>query len=138
MNLVMYLTFGLIGFGPGRGGKLLDPSLQSPKLIAVWTELEPIPLAVSRPAPVVAGLILFGIGHAFLYRWLSPAWPPGIWARAWRLALLVWFLSFLFFEFFTPFNQYGEPFALIGVELLFWAVTALSEALAIAVVCERS
>ncbi len=136
LNLVMLLTFRVIGFGARGGGILLDPARQSAKLIAVWTRLEPLPLVVSRPAPIVAGLILFAIAHAFVYRWLSPAWPAGVHARAWRLAGLVFLLSFLFWEFFTPFNQLGEPLPLIALELTFWAAIALAEAYAIALVSE--
>ena len=57
-------------------------------------------------------------------------------ARAWRLAGLVFLLSFLFWEFFTPFNQLGEPLSLIALELTFWAAIALAEAYAIALVSE--
>lgn len=137
MNIAMLLTFRLIGFGWNGGGILLDPSIQSPKLIAVWTKLEPLPLVVNAPAPIILGLMLFGIGHAFVYQWLSPFWPEGIIARAWRMAALVFFLSFLFWEFFTPFNQFGEPLPLIGLELLFWAAIAAAEALVLATVFER-
>jgi hypothetical protein len=82
------------------------------------------------------GLFLFGVVHAFIYRWLAPHWPPGLFPRACRLALLVFLLSFLFWEFFTPFNQFGEPFPLIALELCFWALIALAEALALAAVFE--
>ena len=136
LNLVMLLTFRLLGFGWNGGGILLDPSLQSPKLIAVWTQMEPLPLVVARPVPIILGLILFGIGHAFIYRWLAPAWPSGIGARGWRLAALVFFLSFLFWEFFTPFNQLGEPLPFIGLELVFWGTIAVAEGFAIAAVFE--
>jgi len=91
---------------------------------------------VSHPSIIIAGLLLFGIGHAFVYRWLSRGWPDGIGARTWRMALLLFFFSYLFWEFFTPFNQFGEPLPLIGIELFFWAIIALSEALAIAAVME--
>jgi hypothetical protein len=60
LNIVMLLTFRLIGFGWHGGGLLLDPSIQSQKLIAVWTKLEPLPLVVNAPAPIILGLILFG------------------------------------------------------------------------------
>lgn len=136
LNLTMLLTFRLLGFGWNGGGILLDPSIQSHKLIAVWTQLEPLPLVVSNPAPVIIGLILFAIGHAFIYDWLSQAWRPGIRARALRMALLLFFLSYLFWEFFTPFNQFGEPVLLIGLQLLFWAAIAVAEAFAIAAVLE--
>lgn len=136
LNLVMLLTFRLIGFGWNGGGILVDPSIQSHKLIAVWTQIEPIPLVVSSPAIIIIGLILFSIGHAFIYQWLAPSWPQGIVARAWRLAALVFFLSFLFFEFFTPFNMFGEPILLVVLELIFWAAIAIAEALAIAAILE--
>lgn len=66
LNLVMVLTFRLMGFGWKGGGILLDPSVQSQKLIAVWTQIEPLPLVVVQPAPIIVGLMLFGMGHAFL------------------------------------------------------------------------
>lgn len=136
LNLAMLLTFRLIGFGWNGGGILLDPSIQSPKLIAVWTQIKPLPLVVNSPIPIIIGLIFFGIGHAFIYQWLSPAWPHGIKARALRFACLISFLSFLFWEFFTPFNQFGEPLILIGLELIFWAAIAIAEAFTIAFVFE--
>lgn len=136
LNLVMLLTFRLLGFGWQGGGVLLDPAIQSPKVIAVWTGIEPLPLVVANPAPIIAGLFFFAAGHAYLYRWLAPGWPPGLKARAIRLAALIFFLSFLFWEFFTPFNQLGEPLLLIGLQLIFWAVIAAAEGLAIAMVFE--
>lgn len=136
MNLAMLLTFRFMGFGRNGDGILLDPAIQSKKLIDVWIRMEPIPLVVSSPAPIIMGLIIFAVGHAFIYRWLAPSWPSGIARRALRLAVLIFFLSFLFWEFFTPFNQFGEPLMLIGIELVFWAAIALSEAFAIAAVME--
>jgi len=137
MNLAMLLTFRMIGFGGnGRRGILLNPSLQSPKLIAVWTTLEPLPLVVTNPLPIIVGIVLFGIAHAYLYRGLAPAWPAGMLPRAARLGGLVFVLSFLFWEFFTPFNQFGEPLTLIGLELIFWAIIAAADGLAIAAVME--
>lgn len=136
MNLVMLLTFRVIGFGWNGDGILLTSPMQSQKLIAVWTQLEPLPLVVVNPAPIISGLMLFGIGHAFIYKWLAPAWPPGIMPRALRLTGLLLFMTFLFWEFFTPFNQFGEPLSLIALELTFWAFIAVAEAFAIAVVIE--
>ena len=136
LNLAMLLTFRVLGFGWKGGGILLDPAWQSPKLIAVWTRLEPLPLVVANPAPIIVGLMLFGVGHAFIYRWLAPGWPPGVRPRALRFGGLLFFLSFLFWEFFTPFNQFGEPLPLIALELAFWAVIALAESWVIAGVME--
>lgn len=137
MNLAMLLTFRLIGFGWNGNGILLTSPIQSQKLVAVWTQLEPVPLVVANPAPIVIGLTLFGIGLAFIYKWLSVAWPPGTVPRALRMAGLIFYMSFLFWEFFTPFNQFGEPLPLIALELLFWAFIAVATAFTIAVIFER-
>ena len=136
MNLVMLLTFRVIGFGWDGNGILLTSSIQSEKLVAVWTKLEPLPLVVVNPTPIVVGLVLFGIGHAFIYRWLSPAWPKGLTKRAFRFAGLQFFMAFLFWEFFTPFNQFGEPLPLIALELSFWAAVAVAEAFVLAAIIE--
>lgn len=135
-NLSMLLTFRLLGFGWNGDGILVRSPIQSQKLVAVWTKLEPLPLVVSNPAPIIAGIVLFGIGHAFIYRWISQAWPEGIVPRAARFAFLLFFMIFLFWEFFTPFNQFGEPLQLVALELVFWAVIAAAEAFAISAVME--
>ena len=137
VNLVMLLTFRAIGFGWHGHGILLTSPIQSKKLIAVWTQLEPLPLVVDNPGPIIVGLLLFGIGHAYIYKWLSTAWPLGIFQRASRLAGLIFFMTFFFWEFFTPFNQFGEPLFLIALELAFWALIAVAEAFAIASIMER-
>ena len=137
MNVVMLLTFRFIGFGVNGDGILLDPSLQSRKLIAVWTELEPLPLVVNHPVPIIIGIIAFGIAHSYLYRWLCAAWPPGIVKRGLSFALLVFVMTFVFWEFFTPFNQFGEPIGLIAIELTFWALIALADGYAISAIMER-
>jgi hypothetical protein len=121
-SVVGFLTFVLIGSGP-----LFDPDIQSPKLIAVWTQMEPLPLFVTAPYAMLLGYLLFGIGHAFLLRSVAAAWPEGIAPRTWRLAVVIWGLSCLFFEFLGPFNLLGEPLSLVALELSFWAAAALAD-----------
>lgn len=134
MNAAMLLTFRLIGFGAQGDGILLSSPSQSEKLVAVWTRLEPLPLVVEKPLVIVGGLMLFAMMRVFAYREVAAALPPGWWPRCWRYALVVWACVFAFWEFFTPFNQLGEPLPLIALELAFWAVIALAEA-AIVVKC---
>ncbi len=134
MNLAMLFTFRLIGFGWKGGGILLNPSYQSQKLIAVWTKIEPLPLVVSQPMVIILGIVGFGIIHAYLFRWLSRSWPRGVSKRAIRFACLVFLMTFLFWEFFTPFNQFGEPIYLIALELVFWAFIALVDGFAISTI----
>lgn len=92
---------------------------------------------VANPAPIIAGLVGFEVLHAFIYRRLSPAWPPGIANRGLRFAMLNFSLTHLFWEFFTPLNQFGEPLPLIALELTFRLVIAPAEGFAIAAVIER-
>jgi hypothetical protein len=136
LNLSMLLTFRAIGLGWHDNGILLNSTLQSAKLIAVWKVITPIPRVVTHPVAMGLGVLAFAVGHAALYGWLAPAWPAGMVARAWRMALLVWFLSFAFFEFFTPFNMFGEPLPLLAIELSFWVIVALAESLVLAAVFE--
>lgn len=139
LGIVGFLTFFLIGSGlDQRSGPLFDPAVQSPKFIAVWTEIEPLPLFTTQPQVMLLGYLLFGIGHAFLFRSVAKAWPEGAMPRTWRLALVIWSLSCLFFEFLAPFNLLGEPLGLVGLELGFWAVTALVESAVIVSILERA
>jgi hypothetical protein len=84
-SVASFLTFVLIGSGP-----LFDPDMQSPKLIAVLTQMEPLPLFVTAPYVILLGYLLFGIGHAFLFRSVAAAWPEGVAPRTWRLAVVIW------------------------------------------------
>ena len=131
MNITMLLTFRLLGFGWNGGGILLEASSQSEKLIAVWTKLEPLPLVVNTPAPIIIGIILFGIFHAYLFNWISPVLPKGIFNAGIKFGLMLFVMVFLFWEFFTPFNMFDEPLHLIALELAFWACIAIADGLAI-------
>jgi hypothetical protein len=92
--------------------------------------------AADLPDDRLRGLITFGVVHAAIYRSVAHAWPPRIVPRALRMAFVLFALSFAFWEFFTPFNQLGEPFRLIALELSFWAVIALAEAFTLAALLE--
>lgn len=43
----------------------------------------------------------------------------------------------VFWKFFTPYNQFGEPLILVSLELVFWACIAYAEAAAIAWIIEK-
>jgi hypothetical protein len=131
------LTFGLLG-GSRRGnqGLLFDPDTQNPKVITVWKVLEPLPRIIDTPALILAGLLVFGITYAVLFRSVATAWPPGLHQRGLRLALIVW-LTTAFSEFMGPFNVLHEPVTLATLSLGFWAVSALAEAYALVLVADR-
>jgi hypothetical protein len=127
----------LLGTGLDNTGPLLDPGLQSRKMIAVWTTMEPLPKFQTQPAAILAIYILLGAGYALLFRSLAPAWPEGFLRRTARLGLTIWALSCLFFELIGPFNLLGEPPTLVGLELAFWGLMALAASAVIVAVVDR-
>lgn len=135
-NCAMLLTFRALGFGWNSKGILMTSPLQSHKLIAVWSTLEPLPLVVYKPASIIAGIVIFATVLAFIYRGIARAWPVGLVGRALRFAGMLFVMTFLFWEFFTPYNQLGEPIPLILLELCFWAVIALATAFTTAAIME--
>jgi hypothetical protein len=127
-----FLTFALVGSGlDQRSGPLVDPAVQSPKLLAVLSELEPRPLFATAPHLVLLAYAVFGTGYALLLRSVAAGWPAGVWSRAWRLGAVIWGLSCAFFELLGPVNLLGEPLGLAALELGFWAVAALAEAVVV-------
>jgi hypothetical protein len=127
-NLAMLLTFRLLGFGADAHGFLLNPAHQSEKLIAVWTQLEPLPLVVTHPPIIIGGIIIIAIIRTYFYSVIQSALPQ---SRSKRIAFYAGFIflgTYLFWEFFTPFNLFGEPVDLILCELAFWLVIAFAEA----------
>jgi hypothetical protein len=131
------LTFALLG-GSRRGqtGLLFDPATQSPKVIAVWKEIEPLPRVIESPLIILGGFVLFAIAFAFVYRSIAAAWPAGAMNRGWRLALIIW-IATVFAEFIGPFNVLHQPVQLSVIAWIFWAVCALLGGYAIAYVAER-
>lgn len=136
IGLFGFLIVNMIGFRVTYP-ILFDPNVQSPKLIAVWNEIEPLPPAHGLVA-TLSILVLIGIVRAFVYRWLAPSWPPSFMARALRYWLLVWFLSHFFVEFSAPFTLFGEPVGLILIELVIQGVAVLTEAFVVTGIMESS
>lgn len=129
-SLAVLILFRLIVFE--YWGILTNPEYQSPKLIKVWTEIEPIPLAVNHPGIITLGFVILSILHAFLFAIIREGLPGEGLKKGIFFGLIIWLFSYVFFEFFTPWNMFGEPLALVGLELLFWIVVAVSEGIVIA------
>jgi hypothetical protein len=132
-----FLTFALLGGSrEGETGVLFDPDTQHPKVIAAWKEIEPLPRVIEQPPVILAGMVLFALAYAFLYRSIARAWPTGTTARAARLATVIW-VGAVFSEFMGPFNVLHQPLYLSVVAWAFWAVPALAEAFVIVAILER-
>jgi hypothetical protein len=132
-----FVTFRQLGGSrQGAEGLLFDPAIQHPKVIEVWKEMEPLPRVLETPALILGGMLLFGIGYAFVYGSIAQAWPVGIHRRAWRLALVVW-LGTVFAEFMGPFNVLHQPLSISVIAWAFWAVCSAAEAYVVVSVMDR-
>ena len=126
---VGFLLFFVIG-----AEILFDPMLQSAKLIAVWQEIEPLPLLFRDPASFILGLLLLGGVRGLVFAGIVGGLPAPIFKRGVAYGVILWSLAFLFFEFFTPFNLFGEPMPLLALQLAFWFVVAQVEGIVISAV----
>jgi hypothetical protein len=131
-----FLTFVQLGGSrKGTTGLLFDPNTQHPKVIAAWKEIEPLPRIVEQPLLIVAGMMVFAIAFAYLYRWIAATWPGGPTSKSLRLALIIW-IGLVFSDFIGPFNVLHQPIYLSALAWAFWAAPALLEAAAIVTVLD--
>jgi len=126
-----FLTFGLIGSGlDHKSGILFNPRYQSPKVIAVWTQYEPLPLIIRQPLSIPMIFIFLGIVHSMLYilTLRNSIRTP---VKKVVVLTIVLLTGALFFEIMGPLNLLNEPIGLISLELSFWTFSMLLESLAI-------
>ena len=90
---------------------------QSPKLVAVWTKMEPVPsLASLLPALTITPLIYSAV-FAILYDAVPGRTGK---AKGFSFGVMMWALIAVFFELFTPNGLFGEPAHLLLYELALW------------------
>jgi len=136
-GVVNVLTFGLFsGSRPGQTGLLFDPSTQSAKVIAVWKQIQPLPVLVTQPWIITFGLVLLGIIYAWIYASVEKAWPRKARTHVWRLTAIT-FVAPVFFEMMGPFNLLHEPSHLQLIELAFWIVACFAQSLVIVMMHRR-
>ncbi len=131
----MQAATALLWMNPLTVRLILTPEFgQSQKLIDVWTVWEPLPRITQMPAwSMIAGFLLFTLLHVLVYLRLAAVLPGSRWwGKGLSFAAGIFVFQYGYFEFFGPFNQYHEPWYLIGYELLLQAIMAVVEALAIA------
>ncbi|MEO1573282.1 MAG: hypothetical protein AAFU51_18715 [Bacteroidota bacterium] len=116
---------------------LFENELQSPKVIAVLFEMEPLPLMFTNGPLYIAIAAVIGVVHGLVFLWIEPALPHGIVKRGASFAVILWALMALYFEFHTPFNMFGEPPVLVAVELSFWAAVTLVQGVVLSAIYGR-
>ena len=127
------LVSGLILFAVGPY-TIFNSAIQSPKVNAVWGELEPLPLMVSNLAGFALMLARLGAVHGLVFALIVNGLPTARLKRGLLYGLITWLLSNLFFELNGPFAILGEPLLLVGVELGIGFVGAMVEGVVISVV----
>jgi len=120
-------------FGPAQA-ILADPALQSAKFLRVFTEIEPLPRAATSPWILFVGLTLIGVIHAAVFAALRDALPGRGWRKGVSFGLIAWALMVPWFEFYLPWNVMHEPFALVLLEAVLWALVLQLVGIVIALV----
>ena len=118
----------LFGLGPAT---IFNESLQSPKLLAVWGELEPLPLMNSHPAAFGLLLAVLGAVHGLVFAIIATGLPEDTIRRGLLYGLIIWLMSTLFFELQGPLALLAEPLPLVAIELAIGLAGALVEGLVI-------
>ena len=131
---VVWLAAVFAIFGPAQA-ILSDPAHQSPKVVAVFTTLEPPPLAVTTPWAVALGFLVLATVYSAVYAILSASLPGAGWRKGVSFGLLLWLVQILWFEFFMLWNVLREPAALVLLELALWLLVTQILGIAIALLC---
>jgi MFS family permease len=92
---------------------------QSPKLVAVWTEISPVPSLVSLLPALTITPLIYSVVFVILYDSI-----PGRTGtkKGFVFGVILWALIAVFFELFTPSGLFGEPIHLLAYELLLWFI----------------
>jgi hypothetical protein len=116
---------------------LFENEAQSAKVISVLFEMEPLPLMFTNGPLYMAIAAVIGVVHGLVFYWIEPALPRGVVARGLAFGAILWALMALYFEFHAPFNMFGEPVALVAVELVFWIAVVAVQGLVLSVIYGR-
>ena len=122
----MLLLYGLF-MNPISQDIIFSESIgQSPKLVAVWTSLEPIPSELSLTPALIITPAIFSFFFAILYDSIPGS---GRLKKGIVYGIILWGTIAVFFELFTPLGLFGEPLHLLGYELFLWFVGLVTSSL---------
>lgn len=130
----MFVLFGLF-MNPISKDIIFSTSLnQSPKLVAVWTTLEPIPQLTSLLPALLITPVIFSFFFAVLYDSIP---GHGKIKKGFAYGIILWGTIAVFFELFTPLGLFGEPLHLLAYELILWFVGLVIVSLVLSCVYSR-
>jgi len=131
-NLVSQVLFFQLG-----NEILFQSDLQSDKLIAVMTQLEPLPVMDTDPGLYLFISVFIGALHGMIFAYIRDSLPKNTIKSGLAYGGILWVLMALYFEFHVPFNMFGEPLALVGLELFFWVIVVSVEGVIISTLYDR-
>lgn len=115
----MFVLYGLF-MNPISQSVIFSNTLdQSPKLVAVWNTLEPVPQATSLLPALLITPVIFSFFFAVLYDSIP---GHGKTKKGFAYGIILWGTIAVFFELFTPLGLFGEPLHLLAYELSLWFV----------------
>lgn len=92
---------------------------QSTKLVAVWTQIQPVPSLDSLAPALIIMPSIATIVFARFYD-LLPSQDRRL--KGLSFGIMLWALVAVFFELFTPYGLFGEPPILLAYELTLWLI----------------
>jgi len=128
-NLVSQVLFFRVG-----SEILFHSDIQSDKLIAVMTQMEPLPLMETDPGLYMFISLFIGALHGGIFAYIRDSLPKNTIKSGLAYGGILWVLMALYFEFHVPFNMFGEPLPLVGLELFFWIFVVSAEGLIISTI----
>ena len=130
----MFVLYALF-MNPFSHSVIYSESLgQSPKLVAVWTTLDPVPSISSLIPALVITPVIFSFFFAVLYDSIP---GHGKIKKGLAFGIILWGTIAVFFELFTPLGLFGEPIHLLVYELSLWFVALVTVSLVLSAIYSR-
>jgi hypothetical protein len=115
----MLLLFGLFMNPISQEIIFSDSMGQSSKLVAVWTQTQPVP-SLGSLAPAL--IIMPSIATVIFARFYDLLPTQDRRLKGLSFGIMLWALVAIFFELFTPYGLFGEPPILLAYELTLWLI----------------
>jgi hypothetical protein len=115
----MLLLFGLFMNPVSQEIIFSDSMGQSSKLVAVWSQIEPVPSLTSLAPALIITPSIASVVFARFYD-LLPTQDRRL--KGFSFGIMLWALVAVFFELFTPYGLFGEPPILLAYELTLWLI----------------
>ena len=131
---VAWILGFIVFFGPAQL-ILTNPALQSEKFLSVMGRAEPLPRVVTQPWLMPLGILVICLVYALVFTRLRLRGTRL--KRGSQFGLIAWALMAPWFEFYLPWSAMHEPFPLVLLELVTWALVLQTVGIAMALADRR-